>query len=360
VLTRPVGIPHIFQLGGSTEVSAVLREAAQQAFPGAVTVRLATRAELSLAETASRGDLLVLCEPDAGAVSELRAEVDGAGLPRWAIVVLGAPDSAFSGDVIPGGTRDAQLIARVLALVWERHELRRENAQFRGDLRAYASRVTHDLRTPLGGVVTTAEMLREILAEDAPQDVELVQPILDSADGLVKLLERTSFFARASASRDPRRRFEMGTAFWNAYQRIEGAMLKAKSTLVQPSAWPQVDGHENWFEFVWRTLLENALQHGTPSGKIEAGWNGTDGGNRFWLRSAGAIADEKKAGMFTPFNRLHEPGAPRGLGLPFVRRLIELDGGTCGFDDSAPGIVEFYFLLPVVSSDDPVTQGRSR
>lgn len=360
MLTRSEGFSHIFHLGGSTEISAVLRDAVQLAFPGAVIVRLATHAELDLAESSERGDILVICEPDAEVIARARAELDGSGLPRWAVIVVGTSDSRFSADSFREGELEAKSMARVLALVWERHELRRENAQFRGDLQAYASRVTHDLRTPLGGVVTTAEMLREILAEDAPQDVELVQPILDSADGLVKLLERTSFFTRAAASREPKRRFEMGGPFWNAYQRREGAILKAKSTLTHPSTWPLVEGHETWLEFVWRALIENALQHGTAAGKIEAGWTQSGANNRFWLRSQGSIPADKKVGLFTPFNRLHEPGAPRGLGLPFIRRLIELDGGTCGFEEPSSGLVEFYFLLPIVSVEPPTSAGRSR
>jgi len=361
VLTSSVGFSHIFQLGGSTEISAVLREAVQQAFPGSVIVRLSTHAELALAADASEhGDFLIICEPDEDVILQAKAELDGSGLPRWAVVVVGGKDAIFSGDTVREEDLEAAPMARVLSLVWEHHGLRRENARFRGDLNAYASRVTHDLRTPLGGVVTTAEMLREILSEDAPQDVELVQPILDSADGLVKLLERTSFFARAVASREPKRRFDMNGAFWNAYQRREGAILKAKSSLTHPTSWPLVDGHESWLEFVWRTLIDNALQHGTAGGKIEAGWSSTELGNRFSLRSEGGIPAEKKGALFTPFNRLHEPGAPRGLGLPFVRRLIELDDGKCGFEEPAPGVVEFYFVLPAVSDESPMRTGHSR
>jgi signal transduction histidine kinase len=46
-----------------------------------------------------------------------------------------------------------------------------------GEMLTFGTRIRHDLRTPLGSVLTTAEMLREILGEDAPQDVPLIQPI---------------------------------------------------------------------------------------------------------------------------------------------------------------------------------------
>jgi signal transduction histidine kinase len=219
----------------------------------------------------------------------------------------------------------------------------------RGDLLTFGTRIAHDLRTPLGGVLTTTEMLREVLAEDAPECVPLTQPILDSTDGLVKLIERTSFFARASASQSPRQRVDMGVPFWNAFQRLESLMLKAQAPFTYPSSWPVVEGHEAWFEVVWRTLLANAIQHAPAGTEIEAGWSPDTEGNRFWVRNEGEVVPAKRASLFHPFDRLHEPGAPRGLGLAMMQRLVELDGGRCGFKDSPPGGVEFFFVLPVLA-----------
>ncbi|MEI9866472.1 MAG: hypothetical protein WDN00_18335 [Limisphaerales bacterium] len=47
-------------------------------------------------------------------------------------------------------------------------QLLRENARLRGDLLTIAVRVSHDLRTPLGGIVNTGELLKEILVEKEP------------------------------------------------------------------------------------------------------------------------------------------------------------------------------------------------
>lgn len=210
----------------------------------------------------------------------------------------------------------------------------------------FGSKIAHDLRTPLGGVLTTTEMLREILAEDAPAKVPLTQPILDSTDGLVKLIERTSFFARVSASREPRQPLDMGTPFWNAFQQLERAMLHAQISFAHPSAWPRVEGHEAWLEMVWRILLGNAVQYSPAGTKIEAGWLDVAGGHRFWVRNDGVVSREKQAALFFPFHRLHESGAPRGLGLSIVQRLVELEGGRCGFEQPSSGRVEFFFVLP--------------
>lgn len=341
-------ISPILRLGNDSEFVAVAAQAAQLAFPG-----VAVQAVASLDEAPAAGDrgeeLLLLCNPDAETLARAQRTLDAGGLPRWAIAIFGAPPAITAAEGIEVVARDewrAELVERVFRSVLALHRLRRENARLRGDMGTFGFRVAHDLRTPLGGIVTTTEMLREILAEDAPKTVPLTQPILDSTDGLVKLIERMSFVAKAAVSREPAQRLKMSHAFWAAFQRIEHALGKAGATLKQPEDWPEVVGHQAWLEVIWTNLLRNALQHSAAGVRIEAGWTTVDGGVRFWLRDNGTLAAEKRAALFHPFHRLHEMGAPRGLGLPIVRRLVELEGGRCGYEALPEGGSEFYFVLP--------------
>ena len=126
-------------------------------------------------------------------------------------------------------------------------------------------------------------------------------------------------------------------------------MLNAKLEFKHPDNWPTVKGHENGLEMVWRILLGNAVQHSPAETTIEAGWTDIAGGYQFWVRSAGNLPPEKYATLFFPFHRMHEPGAPRGLGLPMLRALVELDGGSCGFEVPSAGGTEIHFVVPSVS-----------
>lgn len=341
-------ISPILRLGNDPDFAAVAAQAAQLAFPG-----VAVQAIASLDEAPPAGDrgeeLLLLSNPDVATLTKAQQAVDAGGLPRWAIVIFGTPPAiagAESAEVVSRDEWQAGLVERVLRSVLAQHRLRRENARLRGDMGTFGFRVAHDLRTPLGGIVTTTEMLREILAEDAPQHVPVTQPILDSTDGLVRLIERMSFVAKAAVSREAAQRFKMSHAFWAAFQRIEHALVKAGATLKQPDEWPEIVGHQAWMEVVWTNLLRNALQHAGAGVKIDVGWAAGDGGLRFWVKDDGTLAAEKRATLFHPFHRLHETGAPRGLGLPIVRRLVELDGGRCGYAARPEGGSEFYFVLP--------------
>lgn len=342
----------VWRIGSDPEFAAVVASAVLHAFPGSLIADLAKVPAEPAPAGAGESELLALCEPERATLARAVAARDGQGLPRWAVVVFGpAPEDGDDCDFVPRGEWRPEAVASVFRAALRGHRLRRENARLRGDLATFGFRVAHDLRTPLGGVTTTTEMLREVLAEDAPKDVALTDPILDSAEGLVRLIERTSFFAKANASGEPPRRLRMSEPFWNAFQQIESALMKAGAAVGQPSDWPQVDGRGGWLEVVWRNLLLNAVQHGAPGGRIEVGWTPLAKGFRFWVRSPGEVPVAKRATLFYPFHRLHEPGAPRGLGLPIVQRLVELDGGDCGYEPVAGGSL-FYFQLPA-----PVDRG---
>lgn len=334
----------IWQIGGDASLTGLLEPAAREVCPQSEVRRSGDLAE-AVASAHEMPAALVLCDPPADLVARARGAVDAAGLPRWAVVVAGrAPPGMVAADTLPRSDWSVAALARALRGAWTELQLRRENARLRGDLATFGHRIAHDLRTPLGGVLTTTEMLREILSEDCPKNVALTQPILDSTDGLVKLIERVSLFAKALGSNEPPQRFSMSQPFWNAFQQLESHLLQKGASLQQPADWPMVQGHATWLQAVWRHLIENAVQHGGR--RIEAGWTPDTAGVRFWLRDDGQVAAERQTQLFFPFHRLHEPGAPRGLGLPMARALIERDGGQCGFAARAGDGSEFYFVLP--------------
>ncbi len=343
----------VMRLGDEPAFATIVEAAAKHAQPHAAVESCTSLAEA--AEKSSRGGehLLVLCDPAADDVAQARAAVDASGLPRWAVAILGRAPEGIDPDapeVVARAEWQPALVARVFRSVLAQHRLARDNARFRGDLATFGFRIAHDLRSPLGGVLTTTEMLREILAEGSPENVAFTDPILESADGLVKLIERMSFISKSVASREPAQRVGMMLPFWNAFQQMEGALLAAGATLTHPADWPSVRAHANWVEFVWRQLIGNALQHAGQGAKLEAGWSAEGGGYRFFLKDNGTVPPEKRALLFHPFERLHEPGAPRGLGLAIVRRLVELDGGRCEFDAPAGGGSVFSFLLPAAGN----------
>jgi len=226
-------------------------------------------------------------------------------------------------------------------------ELERDNARLRGDLLTLATRFSHDLRTPLGAIVSTAEAVKEVLATHDPSALPLADSLLVSAEEMTQLIKQVSFIARASASPLPKTSVHMAEAVFPALQRLEGRMLKRRSTVLEPPSWPVVPGVLAWLEVVWWHLLLNALKHGGENCRIELGWNKLDDTLRFWIADNGpGVPDALRKNLFPEFHSLHDQRDVRGFGLSIVRRLVELQGGGCGYEPPVAGGARFFFTLP--------------
>ncbi len=227
----------------------------------------------------------------------------------------------------------------------------RENARLRGDLMTLAKRFSHDLRTPLGGIVSTAEAIREILAKHDPTAVSLVEALLSSTDEMAQLIKQVSFVARASASPLPKTTVHMAEPVFIALQRLESRILRQQAALTEPPTWPVVPGVPAWLEVIWWHLLRNALQYGGPNCRIELGWTAQAGSLRFWLSDTGPGVPEALHGkLFRGFHALHEEHGVPGFGLSIVQRLVELQGGDCGYETRGQGGALFFFTLPLLPS----------
>jgi K+-sensing histidine kinase KdpD len=225
-------------------------------------------------------------------------------------------------------------------------QLSLENARLRGDLLTVARRISHDLRTPLGGIVVASEMLKEILAENKPSRASLTAPIFDSTEEIKKLIERVGFILKASASPVSKEPVKMDEVVFRVLQRLESKIIKKNAVVAEPPSWPEVNGVFTWLEVVWCNLLVNALQFGND--RIELGWQKEKNEMRFWVCDNGAgVQKERLKKLFQPFHSLHEPDAAHGFGLSIVQRLMQLQGGRCGYEPSLEGGSRFYFTLPI-------------
>jgi signal transduction histidine kinase len=226
--------------------------------------------------------------------------------------------------------------------------IERENARLRGDLLTVAKRISHDLRTPLGGIVSAAEAVKEVLGELAPSSVPLADSLLNSAEEMTQLIKQVSFLARASANPLPKTTVHMAEPVFGARQRLESRIIKRQAAVQEPPTWPVMPGVSAWLEVIWWHLLLNALKHGGQHCRIELGWTSQNDFLRFWICDNGpGVPDALKGKLFKEFNLLHEEQDVPGLGLSIIQRLVELQGGTCGHEKPEPGGARFFFTLPV-------------
>lgn len=222
--------------------------------------------------------------------------------------------------------------------------LEQENARLRGDLLTVAIRISHDLRTPLGGIISAGEVFKEIHAEGVSPS--LADSLLRSSEEIAGLIKRTSSVLRASACPCEKEPVMMGQVVSAVLSQLERRSLGINATIIQPESWPKVSGVPAWLEIIWWNLLANALQYAGPAPKIQLGWDAEGEYVRFWIMDNGVgVPEGRRAGLFQSFESLHKTDGAPGLGLSIVRRLVELQGGGCGYEPRPEGAF-FYFTLP--------------
>jgi signal transduction histidine kinase len=326
---------------------AIAQAAARLAFPESVVTLRNTLEEALNYEAASGIELLVLANPASVDVAKAIEATDANGLRRWAIVVLGTAPAVEGVEIVSAEDWNEPLLARVFRSAVVQYQLLRDNARLRGDLRTIAHRVNHDLRTPLGGILTTGEALKEVLAEHHPVSVVLVKSLFDSVGDLEKLIDRVSQLTKATANPVSKKPVAMEEVVWAVMQRLDRQILKMGAVVAQPTSWPEVHGVSSWLETVWWNLVINALQPGQEGVRIELGWSENEREFRFWVcDNGGGVPSEQINTLFQPFHLLHHPNARKGLGLSIVQRLMELQDGNCGYETVATGGSLFFFTLP--------------
>jgi|HubBroStandDraft_1064217.scaffolds.fasta_scaffold63272_2 signal transduction histidine kinase len=337
----------ILLVGCGSHISASLVEATRNAFSGSVVLNVKNIGEALSRMPAPGPEVIVLWHPNPDIVTKAFEAVDTWGLPRWAVVIIGVNPITGWVEWLPADELTAAAIPRVFFSAIEHLALRREIARARGDLLSIGSRVSHDLRTEAAAIRTNAELLRDVLSKEKPALAGMTEPIVESVDALGKIIERLSFLARVSVRVAAKKQFDMGHAVLRALQRMDPEIQRRRASMIQPNFWPKVNGEAASLEKVWCDLLANALTHARDQPRIELGWLRNETGHRFWISDDGVgIPLESQPQLFHPFHLMHRLNSPRGLGLTLVQRLIELQGGRCGYEPYEDGGSKFFFTLP--------------
>jgi signal transduction histidine kinase len=291
--------------------------------------------------------ILAVLSCDHGDVSRAAGMKDALHLPAWAVVCRGAAPASRNVESVGAEDWLPNVLAVAFRLSWSRLLLQRENAGFRGDLQSIGTRIVHDLRSPLGGILASTEALGEFLAARAPGEVDRTRQILASEEDLMEMVRKLSHLSHDFSSPVELDRFNMGNAVGSVLERLEREILGKGDSVIQPASWPEVSGDQRKLERVWYHLIHNAVVHAGPNRSLEFSWEHAGGEFKFFLQDDGVgVPPEIKPLLFWPFHRLCDPSAARGLGLPIVERLVRLHGGQTAFEPRVGGGSSFSFSLP--------------
>lgn len=238
-------------------------------------------------------------------------------------------------------------------LQWISHDIseRLELDELRADL---TSMIFHDLRSPLGNVMSSLEMLQESIQDDD----EMLQSILSIANRssrrLSRLVESLLDLGQLEAGQAVlhQEQASIEAIVQEAVEEVE-PLAEAKSHQMMVDIEPDLPSIEIDVDMIRRViinLLENAIKYTRSGGEIRVTVSSKQGRIQLSVQDNGpGIASQNQQQIFEKFSRIHHEGRPKGLGLglAFCRLAVNAHGGEIWLESEEGEGSTFTFNLPI-------------
>lgn len=227
---------------------------------------------------------------------------------------------------------------------------RLELAELRTDM---TSMIFHDLRSPLGNIISSLEVLQSSFDDDD----ETIQSVLSIAS---RSSRRASRLVESLLDLD---RLETNRAVLNKTEASIGALIAEAVDEIHPTAeargqflrmnlapsLPAVSMDVDMIRRVLINLLENAVKYTSAGDHIDVSAELVDDQLEVSVRDNGpGISENDRDRIFDKFFRLSGESRPKGLGLglAFCRLAVEAHGGRIWVDSEEGRGSTFKFTLP--------------
>jgi NtrC-family two-component system sensor histidine kinase KinB len=260
-----------------------------------------------------------------------------------------------------GGTVPVEVHARrvrfeeIDSLQWILRDItaRKELDAFRDDM---THMIYHDLRSPLGNIVTSLQMLSSLVKKD-----ETVQTMLTIASNstarIQRLVNSLLDINRLEAGQQiaDQKAVDLATLIEESIRSVEPSVTGRQQTINKdvsanlPLLWVDMD----MIQRVLINLLENAAKFTPAEGKVEIGACMDNGWVKVWVKDNGpGISHADQERIFEKFTRLRGKDSPSGLGvgLAFCRLAVQGHGGCIWVESELEKGTTFWLTLPMVKN----------
>ncbi len=205
--------------------------------------------------------------------------------------------------------------------------------------------MSHELKTPLNAIIGFSDLLKSAPGQFKPEQIgEYAGLIHMAGHNLLRLINQILDLTKIAAGRFALKRTPVpaGATLWAASD-MHSARAEDKAITVEIDCELDmlVDADESALTSMLSYLIENALAFTPAGGKVHLTAAHDDGVVRMTVSDNGpGVAEKDLARILEPFEQAgrgttdHAHGA--GLGLPLVKALVELHGGSLTIA-SAPG-----------------------
>jgi PAS domain S-box-containing protein len=229
---------------------------------------------------------------------------------------------------------------------------RKELDALRDDMTAM---IYHDIRSPLGNIVSSLELVNSLLPED--ETLHTMLNIARNSTGRIQRLVNSLLDINRLESGQQiadQHAVDPLALIREALKDVQPAAsgrqqkLENKATSVLPLIWVDVDMIHRMFI----NLLENAIKYTPAGGRIEIGAQTSGGASvKFWVRDNGpGISAADRDRVFDKFTRLRSGTSNPsgiGIGLSFCKLAVQGHGGQIWVESELGKGTTFWLTLPV-------------
>jgi signal transduction histidine kinase len=224
-----------------------------------------------------------------------------------------------------------------------------------GDLKSrFVSMVSHEFRTPLGIIMSAADILQNYLDRLAPEKRrEHLQDIFQATRRMADLMEEVLLLGRVESGRVQCKPEPMDpVAFCSRLVEDVSAASSQRCPVhfKAQEALPAATADQALLRHIVTNLLSNAVKYSRPGGTVHFEIQQRDDKAIFVFRDRGiGIPEADAKQLFQAFHRGRNVGEipGTGLGLVIVKRCVELHRGTIEFETREGEGTVFKVCLPI-------------
>ncbi|MCL4510999.1 MAG: ATP-binding protein [Bacteroidetes bacterium] len=221
------------------------------------------------------------------------------------------------------------------------------------ELQQFTYAITHDLKSPILVIEGFARELKRSAHLEVEQEV-LIEAILGSSARLHSLVNDLLDLARVGSVEVVLEEADMGELVNRVLGDLSIRLSEKKIKVALEGNFPKLYIVIRYIERVFTNLIDNAIKYmgDQPSPQLVIGAQDKGDHFLFFVRDNGiGIPQEFHERVFAIFQRVKtnetEKVEGSGLGLSFVKKIVELSGGTVWVESAGKGKgATFYFTLP--------------
>jgi signal transduction histidine kinase len=242
------------------------------------------------------------------------------------------------------------------SIIYKNLELKnRELLEMNREMEEFVSIVSHDIQTPLAAIEGYIRLINREMTSILQTNSDLknyIERISLNTQHLLNFIRKLLNYLKLRSRTVIIDEFNPGGVIEEILIKLEGEIRERNAKLVV-SSFDTIRCDRFLFHQVLFNLIQNSLKYtsGVEQPVIEVGMKDCGHERHFYVRDNGpGLSEDEQKRIFNIYARNESRNLENGygIGLAFVKRAVELQGGTVWFETKPSMGATFFFSLPKI------------